>query len=100
VKPEEFWAGETWAIAGKQSRLTSDVATSAVLMWVEALENAEEKLKSVSKELGSKDRELTRALTELEYLQEERTTLGLEDLDHRDLLANHYLIDGRLLTCE
>jgi hypothetical protein len=32
---EEFWARETWAIAGKQSRLTSDVATSAVLMWVE-----------------------------------------------------------------
>jgi hypothetical protein len=32
---EESWAGEMWAIAGKQSRLTSDVATSAVLMWVE-----------------------------------------------------------------
>jgi pilus assembly protein TadC len=63
-----------------------------------ALENVEEKLKSVSKELGSKDRELTRALMELEYLQEERTALGLEDLDHGDLLANHYLIDGRLLT--
>jgi hypothetical protein len=54
----------------------------------------------VSKELGSKDRELTKALTELEYLQEVRTALGLEDLDHRDLLANYYLIDKRLLTCE
>jgi chromosome segregation ATPase len=50
-----------------------------------ALENAEEKLKSVSKELGSKDRELTGAITKLEYLQDERTALGLEDLDHRDL---------------
>jgi hypothetical protein len=29
---KEFWAGETWAIAGKQSRLTLDVATSTVLM--------------------------------------------------------------------
>ena len=32
---EEFWPRETWAITGKQSRLTLDVATSAVLMWVE-----------------------------------------------------------------
>lgn len=31
----EFWAREAWAITGKQSRLTSDVTTSEVLMWVE-----------------------------------------------------------------
>lgn len=61
-----------------------------------ALEKAEEKLKSVNKDLSSKERELTGAVTELEYLQDERVALGLEDLDHRDLLANHYLINGRL----
>jgi hypothetical protein len=32
VKPRNSGEGETWAIVGKQSRLTSDVATSAVLI--------------------------------------------------------------------
>jgi hypothetical protein len=54
----------------------------------------------VSKELGLKDKELTKALTELEYLQEEKTALRLKDFNYRDLLANYYLIDKRLLTCE
>src|SRR5436305_2045795 len=31
---EEFWAREAWAITGKQSRPTLDVATYAVPMWV------------------------------------------------------------------
>lgn len=61
-----------------------------------ALEEGEEKLTSVRKELRSKERELTGALTDLELLQEERTALGLEDLNLGDLLANHYLIDGHL----
>jgi chromosome segregation ATPase len=54
-----------------------------------ALKDTTEKLDKVTKDLRSKERELTGALKNLEHFQEDKALLGLEDLDHDNLFANH-----------